>query len=174
MTIPSCIVVAILSVAPQSTTAPAGATHKLADYVNREWPGESHQQAVTSTALTLLADAIEANGTRQSLEKRDFAADVVRLRQQINEYRTGKPGDLEQSRRLRRVLIGASSLIERVVESADARQRPRDPRLNAVERAAKSLSENTTVLRQPDVLERFFRHAVAALQRLDGESGGPL
>lgn len=172
MTIPSALVVAILSVAQQSTTAAAGATHKLADYVNREWPGESHQQAVTSTALTLLADAIEANAMRPSAARDDVAADVVRLRRQIHEYRTGTPGDLKQSRRLRRVLISASSLIERVLESANARQRPRDPRFNALERSAKSLSEDATVLRQPDVLERFFRHAVEVLQRLDGASPG--
>jgi hypothetical protein len=168
----SIAVVAILSVALQSATVASGATHKLADYVSREWPGESHQQAITSTALTLLADAIEANAPRPSPGQRDLAAEVVRLRQHITEYRTGAPGDLKQSRRLRRLLIDASALIEELIESSGVRQRPRDPRLNALERSATSLSEDAAVIRQPDVLERFFRHAVAALQRLDDAPDG--
>lgn len=167
----SCVIVAMLCVALQSTTGNNGATQKLADYVNREWPGESHQQAVTSTALTLVADAIEASAARQRLGRRDFVANIVRLRQQIGEYRTGTPGDLKQSRRLRRLLIDTSSVIEQVLESAGARQRPRDARLNALERSAKSLSEDAPVLRQPDVLEYFFRHAVELLERLEQPSG---
>jgi hypothetical protein len=166
MTTASCVIVAILSVGPQPTPPAAGATEKLADYVAREWPGESHQQAITSTALTLLADAVEANA-RTSPAADAVGAGVARLRRQIGEFRTGTPGDLEQSRRLRRILIDAGSLIDQLAASADARRRPNDPRVNALARSAESLSENAPVLRQPDVLERFFHHAVEALQRLE-------
>ena len=161
----------MLCVVLQSTTGDQGATQKLTDYVNREWPGESRQQAVTSTALTLLADAIETSAARQRAGTRDLAADIARLRRQITEYRTGTPGDLTQSRRLRRLLIDTSSVIEQVLESAGARQRPRDARLNALERSAKALSEDAPVRRQPDVLEYFFRHAVDLLQRLEQPIG---
>lgn len=151
----------------QSAPQPSGELQKLDEFVTREWPGESHQQTVTSIALTLLADAIEASALRQPEAGTGFAAGIVRLRQQINDYRDGPPGELEQSTKLRRILIDASVLIDRLLKTARARGRPHDPRLNALERSARSFSEEATALRQGDVIERFFRHAVEALRRLE-------
>ena len=169
MTTASCLLVAaaLNVMVVQSEAQSSAALQKLADYVAREWPGESHQQAITTTALTLLADAVEARAAEPAARGADLAPDIERLRRQIDEYRSGKPGDLRQSRLLRRTLLDASSVIERLLTRLDARRQPRDARLNALERAAKSLSENAPVIRQPDVLEHFFRHAVEALRRLD-------
>jgi hypothetical protein len=167
MAVSSLFLAGILSVLLQSAAQSTAEVQKLSDYVSREWPGESHQQSINSTALTLLADAIEARAAQRPSASGALAEDIAKLRQQIEDYRTGKPGDLAQSRRLRRTLVHASSLIERILEAADARRRPRDARLNAVERAAQSLSETAPLVRQPDVIERFFHHAVEALERLD-------
>ena len=54
-------------------------------------------------------------------------------------YRTGLPDDDRQSARLRRTLVHASGLIQRVVAEANQERRPGDPALNALRQAADAL-----------------------------------
>jgi len=136
------------------------------EHVDREWAGDSQQQIVTVTSLRLLADAVEAVG-RRSADHASIDRDIAELRAMTGEYERGTAGDPQQSKRLRGTLLAASQIVERTVKAAGLAGRP-DPRLSAMERAAKSLDDDAPLRRQPDVLERFFHHAAEALRRIDG------
>ena len=154
---------------PPQATAPDPALQAFVSQTDREWPGESRQQTITVESLTLLADAISSLGKRHGLEAR-VAGDLATLRAGISRYQAGKPGTVAQAKQLRRTLIDAATAIERLVSEAEAERHPRDGRLNAIRRAAESLDGGALLLRQPDVIERFFHHAAEALKRLEGTS----
>jgi hypothetical protein len=70
-------------------------------------------------------------------------------------------------------LLAFVDIIEELASATGVERAPVDPRLSALRRAAESLDSNLVPRRQPDVLERFFRHAGAALRRLDGHPRAP-
>lgn len=152
------------------------------EQVDREWPGESEQQAITVKSLELLADAIGSVARRKQLPLPDLESSVRELRELTERYRAGRPDDLVQARRLRDTFVSAADLIDRLLTSAGLQKKPVDPRLGALHRSAESLDAALTVRRQPDVLERFFTHAGEALRRIEtadlarrwGAGTGPL
>lgn len=158
------IVVAMMCSAQVTVENPKLRT--FVEHVDREWAGDSHQQAVTVTSLRLLADAVEAVG-RRSADHASMDREIAELRAMTGEYDRGTPGDPQQSKRLRKTLLGASQIVARTVTAAGLASRP-DPRLSAMQRAARSLDDDAPLRRQPDVLERFFQHAAEALRRFDG------
>jgi hypothetical protein len=137
------------------------------DQVEREWPGESAQQALTADSLTLLADAIASVADRQQLTTPQVRLAIEQLRRQTQAYRAGTPGTHEQAKRLRRTFKETAALVDSLVARAALKQEPVDPGLAALARAADSLDDDMLLRRQPDVIERFFHHAAAALRRVD-------
>lgn len=133
---------------------------------DRERPGESYQQAITVESLSLLASAIASLAQQNGAQVR-LADDIARLRANIRGYRAGLPDDERQSARLRRTLVQASGLIDRLVAEARHERRASDPELNALRRAAESLDQDQSLGGQPKVIDRFLGHAAAILQRLD-------
>jgi hypothetical protein len=148
----------------------AADTAVLTEYrqqVQREWPGESHQQALTTDTLRLLAAAIGAVAERRTEAWPELASRLERMRADTEAYRLGQPGTLDQSAALRRIFMNTAGLITELVERAGVAERPVDPRLSALHRAAESLAPDMLLRRQPDTLERFFHHAGEALHRVD-------
>jgi hypothetical protein len=151
------------------------ADHALRAFIeqtDREWPGESDQQAITVDSLVLLANAVASLARQKGIHVR-LADDVAQLRVNIRGYQAGLPEDERQSARLRRTLVHASGLIQRLLAEANQERRPSDPALNALGRAAESLDVDQSLRRQPDVIERFFGQAAAILQRLDQQQPRP-
>jgi hypothetical protein len=151
----------------QTPSASDPALRLFLEQIDREWPGESEQQAITVASLELLADAIGSVARRTQLPLPNLERSVRELRQLIERYRAGKPDDLVQARRLRETFVEAADLIDRLLTSAGLQKKPVDPRLGALHRAAESLDTAMTVRRQPDVIERFFSHAGEALRRIE-------
>jgi hypothetical protein len=137
------------------------------DQVEREWPGESAQQELTADSLTLLADAVASMADRKQLTTPQVRLAIEQLRRQTQAYRAGTPGTLEQAKRLRRTFQETAALVDSLVDRAARKNEPVDPRLSALARAADSLDDDMLLRRQPDVIERFFHHAAAALRRVD-------
>ena len=150
----------------QSAATSDQALRAFIEQADREWPGESYQQAITVDSLVLLANAVASLAQQQGILVR-LADDVAQLRVNIRGYRAALPDDDRQSARLRRTLVHASGLIQRLVAEANQQRRPSDPALNALHRAANSLDVDQSLRRQPDVIERFFGQAAIILQRLD-------
>jgi hypothetical protein len=154
------------AIASQDVAGSDQALRAFVEYTDRKSSGEAHQQAITVKSLTLLADAVASLAQRNGLATR-LDGDVATLRQHISDYQTGRSGEVAQSARLRRTLIHAGALIRRLLVEAKKDARPRDARLNALQRAAESLDDRQLLRRQPDVIENFFRHAAQALLRFD-------
>jgi hypothetical protein len=152
--------------AAQSAAASDAALRAFVEQTDREWPGDSDQQAITTDSLVLLTNAI-ASLAQQKGVLVHLADDIAQLRANIRGYQAGSPGDQRQSARLRRTLIHASGLIQRLVAEANHQRRASDPSLNALRRAADALDADQSLRNQPDVIERFFGHAAAILQRID-------
>jgi hypothetical protein len=150
-----------------ATPADDSALREFIEQVEREWPGESHQQALTADSLMLLATAIVSVAERRRLASPDLLRQVEALREQTGAYRASTPGRLDQTERLRRVFIAGADIVDGLVEAAGLEKRPVDPRLSALRRAAESLDPALVPLRQPDVIERYFHHAAEALKRVD-------
>jgi hypothetical protein len=150
----------------QSAATPDQALRAFIEQADREWPGESYQQAITVDSLVLLANAVASLAQQKGVLVR-LADDVAQLRANIRGYRAALPDDYRQSARLRRTLAHATGLIQRLVAEASQERRPSDPALNALRRAADSLDVDQSLRGQPDVIERFFGQAAIILQRLD-------
>ncbi len=150
----------------QIAAASNQALRAFIEQADREWPHESYQQSITVDSLVLLANAVASFAQQKGILVR-LADDVAQLRVNIRSYRAALPDDDRQSARLRRTLVHASGLIQRLVAEANQQRRPSDPALNALHRAANSLDVDQSLRRQPDVIERFFGQAAIILQRLD-------
>jgi hypothetical protein len=133
----------------------------------REWPGESLQQAMTAEALGLLANAVISVAERKKVAMPELPRDIQELRRQTTAYANGPPDSAGQTERLRQAFTSAADIIDELVEAAGLEKRPIDPRLSALRRAAESLDPASTPRRQQDVIERFFHHATEALQRVE-------
>lgn len=153
---------------PQQSAPPITdpALRAFVEQVAREWPGESHQQALTVASLTLLADAIKSVAERRRLSSPRVAQGVDELRSQTRAYGAAAPSDGGQGVRLRQAFVTASDLVAHLVNAAGIEKEPVDPRLSALRRSAESLDTTQSLRRQPDVIERFFHHAAEALQRV--------
>ena len=164
----ACIALTALTLcgAPQVPPSQQTTTDRLAEFVTREWPGERQQQALTVTALNLTADAIDDVAKRNGVAANELNRDISKLRELIERYSSGTPGDVEQTSRLERALKQAASLINDLA-AADHQRRTKPADLNAMERAVSSLDDDAPLRRQPDVIERFFTHAVALLRGLN-------
>ena len=135
-------------------------------HVDREWPGEAHQQEVTRTSLDLLARAVEDMAQQKNVQSERFTRELKMMRDATTAYAAGKPGEVSQSRRLRKTLEAAAEVVQTLTERAGAHDALK-ARLNALERSAGSLEPDDPLRRQPDVLERFFHHAAEILTALD-------
>ena len=161
-----------VAAASQSAAASDHALRAYVEQTDREWPGESYQQAITVDSLVLLANAVASLAQQKGILVR-LADDVAQLRVNIRGYRAALPDDDRQSARLRRTLIHASGLIQRLLAEANQQRRHSDPALNALRRAAESLDIDQPLRRQPDVIERFFAQAAIILQHLDQQPTRP-
>jgi len=150
----------------QSATASDPALRAFIEQTRRDRPEEPLQQASTAESLTLLASAVSSMAQQRGALVR-LADDVARLRADIRAYRAGSLDAPQQSARLQRTLTQASLLIHRLVAETRHERRASDPELNALRRSAESLDHEQSLRKQPDVLERFFDHAAAILQRLE-------
>jgi hypothetical protein len=159
--------VLILVSALQAQAQPAGSDPLRAfdEYVRREWPGERTQQEINCRALELMVNAVEAVAAKRRVGEAKSMESAARVRERRQDYCSGNPADREQPRKLRRTLIEASELIEKLAESVE--QRKFTAHVNALNRAAESLDEAAPLRRQPDVMERFFHHGAELLVLLD-------
>jgi hypothetical protein len=153
------------------TTSPSSAVKEFAQQVHREWPGESHQQAVTESSLTHMFAALESLLAPDPGARERFQPELNRLKAATKEYGYGPPGEKIQAKRLRKIFRDASDLIEDVAERLSDDE-GNEPSLNALRRAARSLEDDEVLLRQPDVIERFFDHAAAVLIRVESNRAG--
>lgn len=147
----------------QVPAPPAQAVETFVQHVDREWPGESQQQALTRDSLRLLADAVADLARRHKLSSSEFERELQALRDATARYAAGTPGDASQSRQLRKTLETAADLVRTLAVHTGAASSI-DARLNALERSAESLDRDQPLRRQPDVLERFFHHAAETLK----------
>jgi hypothetical protein len=152
--------------ATQASSEGDQSVRAFVEQTDRQRPADSNQRSITVGSLNLLDKAIESLAQRGGAQVR-IADDIARLRVNIRGYQAGVSDGGPQSARLRRTLVQASGLIERLVTETSHVRRPRDPELKALRRAAESLDESQSLRSQPDVIERFFRHAASILQRLD-------
>ena len=150
--------------------SPASPVQTFARQVERDWPGESQQQTLTVESLKHMSVAIESLLTGS--QKTTFENDFLRVTSDIRTYASGIPGELVQAKRLRDVFQAASELIVRMADRLAQLDR-RDPNLSAMRRAARSLDDDQMLLRQPDVIERFFDHAAAALVKIEAAQSPP-
>lgn len=148
------------------------AVRAFVEQADRELPATSAQHGVIVRSLNLLANAIVSLAQRGDAQVR-IADDIARLRVDIRGYQSGGADAATQSGRLRRTLIQASGLMQRLVVETSHVRRASDPELNALRRAAESVDETQSLVRQPDVLERFFEHAATILQGLDRRQAQP-
>ena len=155
-----------VATASQNAAASDPALRAFIEQTAREWPGESYQQSITVDSLVLLANAVTSLAQQKGILV-PLADDVALLRANVRDYQAGFPEDDRQSARLRRTLVHASGLIQRLVAESSQERRAGDPALNALRRAADALDTEQSLRRQPDVIERFFGYAVTILQRVD-------
>lgn len=161
----------VLPVGASSASQEAGSAEspvkQFARQVDREWPGESQQQDITVDSLRHLMRAIESllpTGPDDSTTR--FERSRRQLVDAIAAYREGIPGEIGQAKRLRKVFLEASDLIAAMARDL-ARVESRNPRVSALRRSARSLDDDQRLLRQPDVIERFFDHAAAVLLSIE-------
>jgi hypothetical protein len=160
----------VLALSLQAQTPAAGTLDAFIAQVDREWPGESRQQAITTDSLRLMADAVAAVAARGRIDSPRLARPLQQFREETERYAKGKPGTERQSEQLRRTFLTGVAVMEALTERVDE-GRTLKARVSALERAAKSLDDDDPVLRQPDVIERFFRHAGEILKLV--EAGAP-
>ena len=136
-------------------------------YADRDWPANSEQYGMTLEALERLYAALESLAEQKDLSPEIVRQRVVELRIATSTYEAGRQGAAAQAQRLRQIFISSANLVDDLVRRAALDRAGIDPRLSAVRRAADSLDPDTTLLRQGDTIERFFRHAAHALTRID-------
>ena len=139
-------------------------THYL-DYIDREWPGNATQHAITSRALSLLLQAIDEVAGTQAPPSTQLVRSLEPVRGLVATYDGGPHDRGAQSATLQRIFLGLTDVLERLVAASGRLEEPVDPRLSALRRSAESLDLRVPLRRQPDVLERFFHHAGEALRR---------
>ncbi len=149
----------------QSQTVATPALQSFVQHVEREWPGERAQQEINCRALELMASAVEAVALGRKVRGNDVPSGIMRFGELTGSYCTGDPNDRDQPQRLRRTLVDGSALMAALVRTTGDRNS--SAHLNALDRAARSLDRHAPLLRQPDVIERFFHHAAAVLTLLD-------
>jgi hypothetical protein len=152
------------SLASQGTSPQA--IDVFVQHVDREWPGEAHQQALTGESLNLLLNAVEVLAQRRNATSAEFARSLQQVRSETGKYGAGTPGDLSQSRQLRKTLRTTADVVRILAERTGVADSI-EARLNALDRSARSLDDDQPLRRQPDVLERFFRHAAEILKAMD-------
>jgi hypothetical protein len=135
-------------------------------HAERDWPGTAQQQAQTVDTLDWLASALQSLATTRQLSILDFTSRLQEFRALIKEFAAGDSGQLQQTLVLRRTLAAGAALIDDVVAAAGVAVSARDA-VSAVRRAAESLDPQQLPRQQPDTIERYFRQASEALQRVD-------
>jgi hypothetical protein len=151
---------------PPQAPQRAQAVEAFVEHVDREWPGEAHQQALTGKSLNLLVNAIESVAQRRQAASAEFVGELQEIRDETAKYTGGTPGDLAQSRQLRKTLRAAADIVQTLAVRTGIAS-SMEQRLNALNRAARSLDDDQPLRRQPDVLERFFHHAAEILKTID-------
>jgi hypothetical protein len=135
-------------------------------HAERDWPGTAEQQAQTVDTLDWLASAVQSLATTKGLSIENLAGRLQEFRASIKELAAGKPDQLQQTSVLRRTFVAGAALIEDVAAAAGL-DLAQDAGMSAVRRAAESLDPERLPRQQADAIERYFRQASAALQRVD-------
>jgi hypothetical protein len=135
-------------------------------HADRDWPGTAQQQALTVDTLDWLASAVQSLATAKRLSVENVAGRVQEFRALIKEFAAGKPDQLQQAVVLRRTFLTGAALIDDIVGAAGI-DLPDDDGASEVRQAAESLDPERLPQQQADAIERFFRQASQALQRVD-------
>jgi len=133
--------------------------------VEREWPGQAAQQALTVESLRLLGDAVESLASPQQKSAQEFMTVFARFRTETRRFESGTPDDIAQSANLQHAFITGVDLMRRLV-GAKAEMEPAKTRLAALRRSADGIDRKQPLRRQPDVIERFFHQAAELLGNL--------
>lgn len=148
----------VAAVSPQQRQD-ADAVQAFVQQVEREWPGESAQQAITAESLRLFAEAVRIVGKENAP-----IAELDKLTRLTESYAANKPDAPDQPRRLREALLAATNVADRLIAVHGAAGEHNARRLAAMRRAAESLDLKQPLRRQPDVIERVFHQAAEILQ----------
>ena len=165
-----CVTAGVLSAVSAATARGSQATNvsnpslrSFIEQVEREWPGDARQQAITVESVTLLANTVESIASSRQALTPDLRTVLDRLRTEIRRFETGTAGIATQSVQLRHVLTTATDLLARLAGN-DAAKEPAKSRLAALRRSVDGLDGKTPLRRQPDVLERYFHQAAELLR----------
>jgi hypothetical protein len=150
-------VVRTVTLAPLQNLAVRG----FAAHADREWPGTAAQQAQTADTLDWLASAIQSLATNRRLAVPDLASRMRTLRATIEEFQRGSSEAPGQAHVLHRAFTVAASLVDDLLETADLDRAPE------LKRAVDDFDRTVLPRRQPEAIERYFKEASAALQRVD-------
>lgn len=156
---------AIAASAGQQTVVVNPALRAFIEQVDREWLGESHQQAITLESLQLLMNAIETLMARDAPAP-GIKTDLATLRNETQRWADGKPDSAAQSEHLSRIFVKAAALLSRLGEESDAPEDALKPRLAAIRRSAEALDPKRPPRSQPDVIERYFHQAAEILRQI--------
>jgi hypothetical protein len=161
----------VLALAMLAQSAGADRLDAFVAQVDRDWPGETRQQAITTDSLRLMADAIAAVAARVRLDSPRVAGRLEQLREETERYAQGTPGTERQSGQLRRTFLTGVDVMAALIDRIDE-GRELEARVSALQRTARSLDDDDPVLVQPDVIERYFRHAGEILKLVDAGAAG--
>ena len=159
-TVVACLAAANASAATAQSADARTALQSFVAHVEREWPGQAEQQAITVESLNLLADTVRSIASARGQLTPDTLTVLDRLRTETQRFASGKPDNTTQSTQMRHVLTTATDLLARLAASAGTETQSR---LAALRRAADGLDARQPLFRQPDVLERYFHQAAELL-----------
>lgn len=164
----ACIAASLL-VAAELRAQPRPVPHVLADpavftftdFVDHRMHSPLTSRAIV-TGLDLLVSAVEGVAIAQGLDP-GLLERAHELRKEARDlYHEGAvPAPTAERQEL---FDDIAELIERLNRALPSDSQISKPRLDALERAADGLERDTPPAEQPQVVERFFRHAAAALR----------
>jgi hypothetical protein len=135
-------------------------------HAERDWPGTAQQQALTADTLDWLASAVQSLATTKQLRVADLPGRLQAFRALLKEFAAGDPEQLAQTLVLRRTFAAGAALIDDLVAAAGLEPAGDRPPSD-VRRAADALDSGRLPRQQAEVIERYFRQASQALQRVD-------
>ena len=132
-------------------------------HADREWPA-APSQAQTADTLDWLATAIESLANNRRLPIDNLSGRVRELRTLIKQFAGASAESPERTRLMRGAFMTASRLVDDLLFAAGLEESSdRSP----LRRAAEALDVRRLPREQPDAIERYFREASEALQRVD-------
>ena len=115
-------------------------------------------------ALDRFVSAIEAVALAHDVADAALFTTAHDIRRDVRRLYSRRSTAEAQIKKRRELFVAAAGLMTAIHAQLPAEYRVPAPRLEALERAADSLDVEDPLLKQPDSVERFFRHAAETLK----------